>query len=249
MKKICFPVLLCCLIAGILASCKKSSQDFLTPPISQYAPLEVGKYIVYRLDSLIYVDFGTDTETHTYEVKYEVSDSLTDNLNRKGFRITRFIRNNSSENWMPDNTFMAIDYGTGYEFVENNLRFIKLKQPIRDDYSWKGNSFIDTYSTGSPVRYMDDWDYVYSNVGEPLQLMNFSLANTITVNERDEVIGNPDDPQSYAEKNYSQEIYGEGIGLVYRNFLHTEYQPPVMGSPGHFVDGSYGITMEMIDHN
>ncbi len=249
MKKIFLPLLLCLMMIGILVSCKKSSQDFLTPAISKYAPLEVGKYIVYRLDSLVFVDFGTNTETHSYEVKYEVSDSLIDNLNRKAFRITRYIRINNLQNWTPDNTFMAVDYGTGYEFIENNLRFIKLKQPIRNDFSWKGNSFIDTYSTDSPVRYMDDWDYVYSDVGQPLQLTNVNLPNTITVNERDEVIGNPDDPQSYAEKNFSKEVYAENIGLVYRQFLHTEYQPPVTGSPGHFVDGSYGVTMEMIDHN
>lgn len=249
MKKISAPVLFCFLISGILVSCKKSTQEFLTPAISKYAPLEVGKYIVYRLDSLLYIDFGTDTVTHSYEVKYEVSDSLLDNLNRKAFRITRYIRVNNIQSWTPENTFMAIDDGTGYEFVENNLRFIKLKQPIRNGYSWKGNSFIDTYSTSSPVRYMDDWDYVYADVGQPIQLTNFNLTNTITVNERDEVIGNPDDPQSYAEKNFSKEVYAEDIGLVYRQFLHTEYQPPVVGSPGHFVDGSYGVTMEMIDHN
>lgn len=237
------------LIVFAAASCKKSSQDFITPPISDYAPLEIGKYISYHLDSLVYVDFGTATQIHSYEVKYEVSDTLRDNLNRLAYRITRYIRNNSGEEWAPENTFMAIDYGTGYEFVENNLRFIKLRQPIRDDYSWKGNSFIDTYSTDSPVRYMDDWDYIYEDVGMPLQINSFSLTNTITINQRDEIIGNPDDPNSYAERNLSIEKYAKGIGMVYRQFVHTEYQPPVTGSPGHFVDGSYGLTMEMIDHN
>ena len=242
-------VFVCLFFIFGFTSCKKSSQELLTPAISDYAPLEVGKYISYKLDSLIYVDFGTSAEVHSYEVKYEVSDSLTDNLNRKAFRITRFIRANSSQNWLPENSFMAVNYGTGYEFIENNLRFIKLKQPIRDDYSWKGNSFIDTYSSDSPVRYMDDWDYIYSDVEQPLQLTGFDLPKTITVNERDEILGNPDDPDSYAEINYAQEKYAKDIGLVYRKMTHTEYQPPVTGSPGHFVDGSFSVTMEMIDHN
>ena len=230
-------------------ACNKSSVDFQTPQLSEYYPLEIGKYITYNLDSLIYTNFGTSTETHSYQVKYQVDSQFIDNMNRPAFRIFRYIRSTPTGIWLPDNSFTAVNTGTSFEFVENNMRFIKLKQPVRDNYSWKGNSFIDTYSFNSQVKYLDDWDYIYDSVGAPLQVGSYALDKTITVNQRDEVIGNPDDPNSYLEINYSQEKYAAGIGPVYRNFFHGEYQPPVPGLGGHYVDGSYGIKLIMIDHN
>jgi len=161
----------------------------------------------------------------------------------------RFIRNTAANPWQPDATFMAINTGTSLEFVENNLRYIKLKVPIKDSYSWKGNSYIDTYSLNSDLKYLDSWDYVYDSVGVRSTVGTFTLDSTLKVNQRDEIIGTPSDPNSYSEKNYGVEKYAAGIGLVYRNFFHSEYQPPVPGLGGHFVTGSYGVIMTMIEHN
>lgn len=232
-----------------LTSCKKSSEELQTDELSVYFPLTPGKYITYSLDSTVYVNFGASYEIHTYEVKYEVDAQITDNLGRPAYRIFRYIRNNSAANWEPDATFSVVSDANGLEFTENNLRYLKLRQPIRENFSWKGNTHIDTYSLNSQVKYLDDWDYIYENVGGPVQINMYSIDKSITVNQRDEIIGNPGDLNSYAEVNYSQEIYGAGIGMVYRKFLHTEYQPPVPGLGGHYVDGSYGVTYTMIDHN
>jgi hypothetical protein len=79
-----------------------------------------------------------------------------------------------------------------------------------------------------------------------MTLGSFNLPNTIKVDQRDEVIGNPSDPSSYSEINYGSENYAKGIGLVYRRFLHIEYQPPTSG-PGYKL--GYGVTMTMTDHN
>ncbi len=231
------------------SACKKSSEDFKTAGLEQYFPLTAGKYITYSLDSLVYTNFGTSTEIHTYQVKFQVDAQITDNLGRPGYRIIRYIRSNDTDPWVPDNTFMAINNTYTLEFVENNMRFLKLHQPIRDDYSWKGNTYIDTYSVNSEVRYLDDWDYIYEAVGQPQTVGTYSLDTCLVVNQRDEVIGNPSDPNAYSEINYGQEKYASGIGMVYRKFSHSEYQPPVPGLGGHFVTGSYGVTMTMIDHN
>ena len=240
-------------VAAILvlsfSACKKSSEDFQTPALNDYFPLTTGKYITYDLDSLVYINFGTATVVHSYQVKYEVDSLITDNLGRPAYRIFRYIRNTATAAWVPDNTFMAVNISTSLEFIENNMRFLKLKQPVRDTYSWKGNTYIDTYSTNSLLHYMDDWDYIYDSVGVQTQVGNFTLDNTLIVNQRDEVIGNPSDPNAYAEVNYAQEKYAAGIGMVYKKFFHSEYQPPVPNLGGHFADGSYGITLTMIDHN
>ena len=102
---------------------------------------------------------------------------------------------------------------------------------MKDGHSWKGNSYIDTYSSNSLLQYLNDWDYTYSNVALPDNIGTYSLDNTVTIDQRDEIIGNPGDPSGYSEINFGQEKYALGIGLVYRKFFHSEFQP---GSGGLF---------------
>ena len=141
MKKILIP-----LVFGIalLSSCKKSTEEFASIPLTDYYPLEAGKYITYRLDSTVFINFGTVQVTRSYEVKYAVDALITDNLNRPAWRIIRSIRSNPADPWVTDATFMAVSTTNTLEFIENNLRFVKLHQPVRNGYSWKGHSHIDT---------------------------------------------------------------------------------------------------------
>jgi hypothetical protein len=242
MKKL-LPIVLC---ACFFASCKKQSEEIQLTAISDYAPLTVGKYITYSLDSLVFINFNKDEAHRFYEVKYVVADSLRDNIGRKAFRIVRYIRNLPAGTFASDNTFMAVNTGTSFEFTENNLRYLKLAQPIKEDYSWKGNSAIDVTSN-IDNQYLFDWDYTYAAVAQaiPAALGMPSLTNTITVNQRDASTNLPVTPTTnIASKDYSQEIYAKGIGMAYRKFIHWEYQ-----SGNNLNYNGYGITLKMIDHN
>ena len=97
------------------------------------------------------------------------------------------------------------------------------------------------------MKYLDDWDYIYDDVDVKQTVGTFTLDSTLSISQRDEVIGNPTDANSYSEINFSAEKYARGIGMVYRNFLHIEYQPPTPGRPGYRL--GYGVKMTMIDHN
>ena len=81
----------------------------------------------------------------------------------------------------------------------------------------------------------------------PKTIGTFNLDNTIHVAQRDEIIGNLSDPASYSERNFGSENYANGLGLIYRNFLHIEYQPARPGVGAYRV--GYGVKMTMIDHN
>ncbi|MEJ7611388.1 MAG: hypothetical protein WKF88_09455 [Ferruginibacter sp.] len=235
----------------LFVSCKKESEDFKTLQISDYAPLTIGKFVTYNLDSLVYTNFGTTESHRIYEVKYLVADSLRDALGRKAFRITRYIRSLPAGIFTPDNTFLAVNTGTGLEFTENNLRFLKLVQPIENGKTWKGNSAIDVSSLGSDVQYLFDWDYTYAEVEQPMRIGTKDLPNTITINQRDESFNLPvvlpgpgvANPTNIATRDYSQEVYAKDIGLVYKKFHHFEYQLAFNGYIG------YGITLTMVDHN
>lgn len=228
----------------LFVSCKKESETFQTAQIETYAPYAAGKYITYRLDSLVFVIFGSTAAIHSYEVKYQVDAAITDNDGRPAWRIFRYIKPVGSGSFNPDATFTAINTGTSLEFIENNLRYIKLLQPIRDGYTWKGNKYIDTYSINSDQKYLDDWDYTYTDTHQPRTIGTFNFDSTVTVEQRDDSLGLPLTPQTqYAEKNFGKEIYAAKVGMVYRNFIHYEFQRVSNSYTG------YGVTYTIIDHN
>ncbi len=245
MRKVFF--LLAVISAVIFTACTKDPEVFNTESISDYSPLLAGKYITYNLDSTVFINFGTKDTVISYQVKHEVDALITDNLGRPAYRIIRYKRKTAGNAWVADNTFMAVPTELSLEFIENNNRYIKLKLPIRDGYTWKGNSYIDTYSLNSEVKYLDDWDYTYDSLHLPATIGALTIDSTLKVDQRDEIIGNPSDPNSYSEINYGAEKYAKGIGLIYRNFLHIEYQPPTPGRGGYRQ--GYGVRMTMIDHN
>src|SRR5665213_2518842 len=233
-------------ISVLMISCKKENEIFTSESVNDYYPLQVGKYITYNLDSTIYLAFGARDTVISYQAQDRVDAQITDNLGRPAYRIIRYLRTDSTQDWMPDNTFMAVPTGNSIEYVESNLRFLKLEMPIKENFTWKGNSYIDTYSTVSDVQYLDDWDYIYDSLDVPLTINSVNIDSTIKVDERDEFLGqDPSIPGTqYAEKTYSVEKYGKGIGLVYREFLHWEYQGGQTGVPGYFV--GFGIKLSII---
>lgn len=239
MVKHFFPALL----VLILFSCKKESAHFEPEDFREYMPLQVGNYIDYNLDSTVFLVFGTVRETHSYLAREVVEDSIQDNSLRKSYKVTRYLRKNETEAWVPSITYLITPTGRTVEVMENNLRYIKLAFPIKNGFSWKGNKYIDTYSTDLGLNYMEDWDYTYDSVGSPLTIGSASFDNTLKVFAQDEFLGqDPSIPGTlYAEQTLAQEKYARGVGLIYREFLHWEYQGNQPGREAYFE--GYGIKM------
>lgn len=237
-----------CLIM-LFISCKKEDADFTTASINDYFPLQVGKTITYNLDSTIYyLNFGAKAVEVHYQAQYRVDAQSTDNLGRTVYNISRYLRSDSSQPWAIDNVFTAIPTKNSLEYIVDNLRFIKLMLPVKDGFSWKGNSYLpydayEPYNFANPA-FTQDWDYIYQDVNKPLTIGNQSFDNTITVFEVADSTGNPDVPGTdYAEKTYSLEQYAKNVGLIYRDFIHWEYQ-----SIDHSYKG-FGERLSIIDHN
>jgi hypothetical protein len=249
-KKYFAPVLFAAIVSVLLSSCAKETTQIDTKLISDYLPLQVGKFITYRLDSTVYVNLNTVKEVHSYVVQDLVDAAITDNLGNPSFRIRRLIRSNTDTTiWKDNASFVITPKAKSVEWIENNLRYIKLNEPIRDNFLWRGNSYINSYSNPD-LQYLDNWEYIYENVGQPFNGPGLNLPETITVLQRDEILGDPDNKSFYFEINQSKEVFGKGIGLVYKNFLHEAWQPPNITSPsGYYEPNSFGITLTLLNHN
>jgi hypothetical protein len=234
----------------LLTHCKKTD-EFSSPPLQDYLNLEVGKYIIYRLDSTQFTNFGQTTIYIHYQAKDEIDAAIVDNLGRPALRVIRYLRDTAGLGpWVPNSTYMIVPTEKVVEVIEDNFRYQKLMLPINEGFNWKGNTYISLYSNDLSweYRYLDDWDYTYESINAPFTVFNDQVVDsTITVNQRDEVSGHPTDPNYYSEVNYSLEVYGKGLGLVFKDFLHWEYQPPTGGNPGYKL--GYGIKLNMISHN
>lgn len=240
------------LLTGVcISSCEKKTDEYKTALPEAYTNLQTGKYILYRLDSTKFILFGQKDTVVRYQAKDVVDAPVTDNTGRPAWRIVRYLRDSASTSeadWKPVLTYMMVATRETIEVVENNLRFQKLKLPLREDFSWKGNSYIDTYSIDSEVRFLFDWDYTYKGIDSASAITGTTIPQTITIQQRNETLGNTSNKDSYSERNYAVEVYGKGIGLIYKDFLHWVFQPRNSTFPNGYKEG-YGIRMRMIGHN
>jgi len=233
-----------------LTSCAKESATVTFPALSDYYPLQTGRVFIYRLDSSIIPISGSELLVKSYHAKDSIADTIRDNMMRLSYRIYRFVTDTlETQPWQTTGTFYVTPEEQTVEFVDdNNLRFIKLKQPLRDYFSWDGNSYIETKTATSPYQYLDGWNYTYQNLGMPYTVEKGTLDNTVTVVQQDETSPpGPFDVGSYQQRNYSVEVYAKDIGLIYKELIHWTWQttPP----PAKFDNDSYGIKLSLIDYH
>lgn len=245
----------------VFFSCTRETEEFKTTPLSQYFPLQVGKYITYRLDSTVFTAFGANTEVHSYQEKHVIDAELTDAQGRKTYRIFRFLRDTAGTlPWAPTGTYSVTPTDSVIEVNENNLRFIKLVLPVTQDNVWRGNRFLPINAFGPLYSFdndleMDDWDYTYSSVDGSLTAFGKTYTDVVTVDAINEAlyadlddftVTDPSAPIAYV--NYLQEQYAKGIGLVGQRFVMWEFQHP-NGSQNPGAKVGFGVRRLIIDHN
>ena len=238
-----------CLVWLAATSCKKNDSFIaLNNVAANYYPLDTGKIWIYRLDSTTTPAFGTSLIMRSYHVKDSMGVAFMDNTGRESWPVYRFITDTLEQApWRSLSTYYVTPVDKSIEVMDdNNLRFIKLVTPVKENFTWKGNSYIDTRSGYSLYQYLDGWDYMYKAVDSGFTTLAGVIDSTVTVFQRDETSPEgPFDPQFYQQRNYSVEVYAAGIGLIYKNFLHWTWQPTP--PPPRYEDGSYGVILNLIE--
>jgi hypothetical protein len=242
------------MIVSILFSCTKKTEIFQTDALSVYIPLQAGKYITYRVDSTVFTNFGRNEETHSYQVKHVIDAQIPDNLGRPSYRIFRYTRDAAgTQAWVPTGSYFITPLTDQVELIEDNLRFIKLRLPVLEGTSWKGNKFLSPDPYGSLYTFsndddMEDWDFYFDTFEPTFSYSGKNYTDVYSIEEASDSINVPiTNPASYASMTRAVEKYSKNIGLVYRQYVLWEYQPNT-GGPGGYKVG-FGIRMWMIDHN
>lgn len=257
MKK-CFTLLQWCSLAVLLviiSSCEKETDDRQYDKPTDYYQLEIGKYIIYRLDSTRFINFGQDEDVVSYQAKDVVEGTTTDLLGRPAWRIQRYMRDiNSTDDrdWKESMAYEVTPGENTLELYENNLRFIKIQGPVKEGHNWVGNGFLpdqpfSQYEFTASVS-IQFWDYTIDETGVTAEVNGKPYDNTVTITQVNDSSNVPViDLGRIGQKTVWIEQYAKNIGLIYRDAVIWEYQPPIGSEPGKKV--GFGIRLSILDHN
>ena len=127
--------------------------------------------------------------------------------------------------------------------TQDGGKYIKMKFPVVNNYSWYGNSLVDIHNPTN--AYLANWSYVYQNLGKSYNNNLHNFDNTVTVLEDDESVNYPAITTTLqAYRTYAKEVYAYNIGMVYKEWTHWDYMP----NNGNYLTG-YTTIMRAVDYN
>lgn len=238
MKKYRFTFLLAIVGLGfVLSTCNENTigEDLTVIKGFNYYPIEVGKYITYELDSIIYrqpscacvptsqtCGYPFIRDTSSYQLREEVVEIYTDNTGAENYVIERYLRSNANEPWSVADVWNTKISNTQVERVEENLRFIKLVFPVSENVSWNGNAFFrDTAVVigTEVVEFYEHWslEYEYGDIDVAEEINGIMFDSVMTV-----IQSAPS--ENKINHRSSIEKYARGVGLVYKEMLILDTQ-------------------------
>jgi hypothetical protein len=240
------------LFAGVLSvalfSCQKHNDDPYAKNYSHgYYPLQLGRYVIYNVDSTLFIDTNCQQVKKSVQLRYSVIDSVRDRYNNLVYLINVEQRKSDTGVWKIARVVNVIDTNNMIQYVENSLRFIKLQFPVVAASTWLGNIMMDIQD--SNYSYFNNWVYTYSNFKQPWSNGLIKFDNTVTVNQVDRTDGDTINKQSDpASRTFAKEVYAYNVGLVYREFTHWNYNPKFTAPIDTCIKG-FKVVMRAVDHN
>ncbi len=188
-----------------------------------YFPLQIGKYMIYQVDSVVY-DFaaggGTLRDSTRTFVRELVSDTLRDQNGQLLYAIERSERKSPDAPWQLREIGTAARNSSQAIRTENNFRFLKLIFPMDRRSEWDGNMWIDVNReieiAGERMRPFANWQYEVDSIDVQTNIGPFSFDSTLVVTEVDD--------NNIIERRFSKVRYAKNVGLVWREQLILDSQ-------------------------
>lgn len=199
---------------------------------------------MYDVDSTSWIDTSCLEFHHTYQLRYLVVDTFTDEQQNINYVINSFVNSaKTGGQWIANDVFYAAVTPDGLVVNKDRLKFVKLVFPVESGTTFQGNKLVDTRDTD--YAYFRNWNYTYQNVGQSFTSGTESFDNTVTVAEKDETVGDMNaQPDSLASRTFFQEVYAYNVGLVYSQQTHWTYDPNFA-----MCKKGYSVVMQAVAHN
>lgn len=227
MKKVLF------ILLTFLAACHTNEIE-VNPSTSghSYFPLEKGRFAIYDIEETIY-SLTSEPISKKYQVKEIVAEKFTDLSNQEAYKIYRYSRTDSHDTWKsePDSIWTAKAEAYRAIRTENNVTFVKLIFPAKQNIKWDGNR----------LNNQGKEEYMMQAYKKPFQIMPTVFENTLTVTH-----STIDD---LCNQDLRYEVYADNIGLIYKEKSILHYQQ-IDNQCSTDKKVNYGIlyTQRLIEH-
>jgi len=215
------------ILIALCYSCKKETviETIDIPKRYEYYPLQIGKWIEYRVDSIYFDDFtGTVVKDTIRMTVREVHESWynTPGATDSSIRIQVLVKYDSALTFVQKYTWYVQRVGDRLEKTDENFRFVKLDFPPLENKSWNGNIYLDQNPNdpNDPLfdwyQFYENWNYTYQIVDQPTIVGSLSFPKSVYVLQTDN--------ENLVEKKYAQERYAEHVGMIYKEVWKLETQ-------------------------
>lgn len=214
----------CCLLAACGDQIVEPPDDALARQQYAYYPLQIGKYVEYQVDSVVF-DFaaggGTLRDSSRTLVREVVADTLRDLTGQLVYSIEHYERASVQDAWMLRSIGTAARTATQAIRTEQNLRFLKMVFPMTRRSEWDGNVWIDQEReieiAGERMRPFSNWHYEVDTIDRPAVVGAFTFDSTLLITEADD--------NNVIERRLSRVRYAKHVGLVWREqwILDSQY--------------------------
>jgi len=186
---------------SILSSCGKESLE-LPSPSYNYFPTDLGRYVIYDVDSIVHSTDDNDNDDSVYYFHYQVKEVIDtpfiDGEGKERQVVVRYYRPDSTQAWSFNIVWSQTLSSTAAYRWEDNVPYHKMGFPISNEIQWNGND----------KNTMNEEMYHYTDIHSSKSLNIFDFDSTITVIQRDD--------NNFVELIYGKEIYAAGIGMIFK---------------------------------
>ena len=215
------------IIVATLTACNKSETETIAAKSSTYYPLNLGRTMIYKVDSVIWTPQlgGTFFLDSTHSIVKEVfADTLHDAQNNLTYRIDRFVSSNLTVPYdfvLTSSVFIA-GAPTYILRTEGNFRYIKMPNYFQAQAQWDGNSLNDPdivmqVAGNNIAPFSKQSPSLVTNIADIFSSGGTNFTDVITIEAKS-------DEKDFTARRYSLEKYAPNVGLVYRevNILDSQ---------------------------
>ena len=188
----------------LLFACKKDKTITAVDVGYDYFPIEIGHWIEYEVDSIVYNDFTGTIDSSHYYIKEVFESEFIDNENRPTIRIERYFKSHDTLDYVLKDVWFANRTSTTAEKVEENKRIIKLAFPVRNNNLWDANAF----------NFEEELIMEYDNIHEAYSINSFSFDSCVTAQHYETT--------TLISEAYQYEIFAKNIGMIKKKYLNIE---------------------------
>jgi hypothetical protein len=163
-----------------------------------YFPQQPGDSIIYDVHLRFKDALNPTPVDSSYQLLERVESIFNDNQNRPTLRLERYVRTTSTDPWIIYKVWTANLTNENAEKREDNIPYVKLVFPIKENQTWNGN-ILNPNSTSAQ-------DYSYSSIHQSATINGLAFDSIVTVLQREEQIFN--------SGAFDFEQFATNVGLV-----------------------------------